>query len=814
MRNYIEITSLPIKRDFTDIFSPAAFLAARVEKQDESIELRIQNEKGKIHCYIGIDNYDRALQLSILLQELGCGFKPLSRSFGVEGIVLIRNAYENYNSIPNQNIGRSLIINELSTTNEKIKSLFYTLSKMEDGCGYSVFIKRTPKLDIRTTTYLKSIIEQNEITTSGLFSKLFYSTNLFEACIYVFSKEQKNYSFLKSELQFAFPGIKDICTTPISPKEIWNHLHAYRPPFACGSTQILYTFLLPEIQALTSLEGLNSIENGLSVNPDSLFPKQKNILPVGREYISLGYNKESKEQKLPLLYLRQHMFISGAPGTGKGNLIFSITEQLYGLHVPVLLIESAKQEQHHLRKKIPQLQVWRPKGGEYLLNPFSLPPGITMGDYKSSLIQMLRTCFKGGGSDSSLDELYATTLNICLSKYGFTETSTNTSPNITPFGLSEFIMEYIQLLEKNGYSDRVRNDMRTAGVTRLRNLFDINPDVFDTVNSVPVSELVNGYNLLQLNSLTTIESKQLFATILLISLGAWLRLKSNASNNLQLVVIMDESHNLLKGVDNNGTAYSFAEDFQNLLLEMRSIGVSFIIADQSASNIPKLISEACATKVFLGPSRFSGIEMFADDLKADEETLNNLYILKPGEGIWNTYGMSSGAFFKSPNIIEGYNVNKSYPVKNSYIDDHKVFFCQSFGECSQCYSRLNCNIQVKQKARRTSNALVSMYKQTLEKSLRERFLVSSPAIYNQMSKEDAEKRISLAKVSLDNVMGRIADSIINSPDNGNPYCCAIQFVRYFNREVTLPIIKQFFDHFICIVSSKLNNSSSNNHTTI
>lgn len=809
MSEYIEITSLPLSRITNETLAPAALLAARLAGSTESIELRIQIEKDCLHCYIGVNSILRASQLKMILADLGCGLKYVeNHPFNTKGIVMLRKVYENYNRIPDQNLGRSLIINELSTTKNKLKSLFYSLSKMPNGCGYSLLIKPITQLDIQTTTFLKEMIEKNTAVTNSLYFKLFNAPYLFQSCICIWGNSQEELSLLQSELQYAFTGVQSFSDTPINITipAIWKYLDSFNPPVSsCKSTAILSTFLFSEIQSCTSLDGLNEIPKGVAINRDSLFPKQRNLMFAGKRYISLGFNEEKIEQKIPLKILRQHMFIAGAPGTGKGNLIFSIAEQLYKLNVPVLLIESAKQEQHHLRKSIPDLRVWRPKGGEYLLNPFSLPPDITMGDYKSALLQMLRTCFKGGGSDSALDELYATTLNICLSKYGYTESSTNSSKGVLPFGLSEFIMEYIQLLEKNGYSDRARNDMRTAGVTRLRALFDQNPDVFDTVNSVPVSELANGYNLLQLNSLTTTEAKQLFSTILLISLGTWLRLNGRSSEELQLVIIMDESHNLLKGVKNNSdVTYSFAEDFQNLLLEMRSLGVSFIVADQSATNVPKIISEVCATKVFLGSSRFSGIDMYSQIFKADDQTLDNLYMLNAGEGIWNTYGMSSGAFFKSPNVIEKYHVNDSYIAKNPFTEQHSDFFCQTFSECKKCPSNSNCNLLSKQKARRLSGFLVSTRKVELETALKNIqiafFSINSKEPNEHLSTDEIERKKKKATTDLVIILSQIARDIVNSPDNGNPFCCAIQFSRHFNREMSIPLNNAYINKLLEFVN--------------
>lgn len=786
MSEYIEITSLPISRDASSLLSPVALLAARLTNTSNTIELRVQNEEDRIHCYVGIDSILLATQLKSILSDLDCGNKYVSRhEFSSHGTVMVRKIIETYNRVLNSSADRGMLIKEIFFTKHRMKALFSTLSKLPKGCGYSILVRRTSQQDV---TALKDMMNQTNTGSENLYAKLFQTLDLYQACICVFCDSYDNRLLLQSELQFALDGVQAITNNEIdiSAQNVWSYLEQYRPNIAaCKAPWILSSFLFSEINNCFDISCLNQVQRGIPTNKDSLFQKQLYRLNTKDRYISLGFNENGDEQKIPLKMLRQHMFISGAPGTGKGNLIFSLSNQLYNLKIPVLLIESAKQEQHHLRKTIPELRVWRPKAGEYLLNPFSLPPDITMGDYRSSLLQILKTCFKGGGSESALDELYATTLNRCLAKYGYTENSTNNSPGVIPFGLSEFIMEYIRLLETNGYSDKVRNDMRTAGVTRMRALFDQNPDVFDTVNSVPVSELANGFNLLQLNTLTTLESKQLFATILLISLGAWLRLNGKGSDELQLVVIMDESHNLLKGVKNSSDiTYSFSEDFQNLLLEMRSLGVSFIVADQSATNLPQMISEICATKVFLGASRFSGIDLYSDLFKADEHTLNNMYMLKAGEGIWNTYGMSSGAFFASPDIISSYHVNQSYPIMNDYISTQKDFFCKTFSECTHCPGKSTCNIQQKQQARRFTAILISNYRAQLQKSL----VFNVPKDTSQEQLLDYKNKY---KERINSLLYRIANDVVNSKNNGFAQCCVIQFVRQYNREATIPLAPDY-----------------------
>ena len=113
MSEYIEITSLPLNRTTNETLAPAALLAARLAGSTESIELRVQLEKDVLHCYVGVDSFLRASQLKTILTELNCGLKYVeNHSFNTKGIIMLRKVYENYNRIPDQNMGRSLIIND------------------------------------------------------------------------------------------------------------------------------------------------------------------------------------------------------------------------------------------------------------------------------------------------------------------------------------------------------------------------------------------------------------------------------------------------------------------------------------------------------------------------------------------------------------------------------------------------------------------------------------------------------------------------------------------------------------------------------
>ena len=83
------------------------------------------------------------------------------------------------------------------------------------------------------------------------------------------------------------------------------------------------------------------------------------------------------------------------------------------------------------------------------------------------------------------------------------------------------------------------------------------------------------------------------------------------------MILVDESHNLFAGAEG-----PFARDFQNLLLELRSVGVAFLLADQSLDALPRVVSDTPANKIFLSGARSSGILPYAGELGLDDAKLN------------------------------------------------------------------------------------------------------------------------------------------------------------------------------------------------
>ena len=159
-------------------------------------------------------------------------------------------------------------------------------------------------------------------------------------------------------------------------------------------------------------------------------------------------------------------------------------------------------------------------------------------------------------------------------------------------------------------------------------------------------------------------------------------------------------------------------------------------------------------------------------------------MFKAGEGIWNTYGMSSGAFFSSPGVIRDYHVNEPYPPSNNYISTRKDFFCHTFSECTLCPGKSTCNIKQKQLARRFTAILIDNYRVKLQNNLIFKIRDNMPEEAILEEKNKYVRRIN-------SLLYKIASDIVKSNKNEAAYCCVIQFIRHYNREATVPLTNDY-----------------------
>lgn len=759
MKEYIKVTHVPLLREGS---RPPASLC-EVLPAGGILHLRWAAEGGSVSCAVGLDA--TTLEQAKLRLELD-GFlaSPAGDAPAKETAcqILHRSVQQRYIS-GGAGPAQRVALPERMLTAGIFDAAFARLRRIK-GCAVHLLVRRCSGLNDTVQRQLQTRTWPAE----SLPCQLLTEGALFEAVVCISGDPS---GLLAAEVCTAFGGA---LTTENAKAPIDGRIFETAP---CPSgvvplyKPLCYAYLPYEAAALTSLTA-SAGQYGLPVNNDTL----PGLLPVTTKgELLLGQDCKGSPVWMPLRNLPLGTAILGTPGSGKGNLLVTLAMQLAKKKIPTLIIESAKEELHHLRKVGVDVNTYRPVEGEFLLDPFSLPPNVTLGQYRDALLQTLRAAFR---LDGPLEELFSAALDRTFAVHDFSENSKAGDPGTTPFGLNELMQAFNTELRERGYSPKTESDMRTAGLVRLNALFNQNRPIYDTVKSVPVSEFAKGFNLLQLSSLISVEGKQSFASLLLISLSLWARLNlcHTAGKRINLVIILDEAHNLLTGCRRTtGDEYSFAADFTNMILELRSLGVAIVIADQSAKNIPDVLYAVCAQKFFLGPNPGSGITDHSGEMKLDEAALSHQYLLGPGEGFYKAPEMPQSVFFSSLNLIDTLKIEEPCERRNAFLEQHPRFCIESYAECEVCPARGKCTLACKAAARAIAARLSASWKGRFIWALK-------------LPGRTPEEAAARSKALSDSLRRLLLDAREQSHgDRAIYFCAVICFFRSLNREAATPV---------------------------
>lgn len=757
MKEYIKVTHAPLLRELS---RPPASLC-EVLPAGGILHLRWAAEGGSVSCAVGLTTLEQAK----LRLELD-GFLTSAEAAPAKETacqILHRSVQQRYIS-GGAGPAQRMALPERMLPAGVFDAAFARLRRIK-GCAIHLLVRRCSGLNDTVQRQLQTRTWPAE----SLPCQLLTEGALFEAVVCISGDPS---GLLAAEVCTAFGGA---LTTENAKAPIDGRIFETAP---CPSgvvplyKPLCYAYLPYEAAALTSLTA-SAGQYGLPVNNDTL----PGLLPVTTKgELLLGQDCKGSPVWMPLRNLPLGTAILGTPGSGKGNLLVTLAMQLAKKKIPTLIIESAKEELHHLRKVGVDVNTYRPVEGEFLLDPFSLPPNVTLGQYRDALLQTLRAAFR---LDGPLEELFSAALDRTFAVHGFSEHSKAGDFGTTPFGLNELMQAFNTELRERGYSPKTESDMRTAGLVRLNALFNQNRPIYDTVKSIPVSEFAKGFNLFQLSSLTSIEGKQAFASLLLISISCWARLNltHTAGKRVSLVIILDEAHNLLTGCRRTtGDEYSsFAAGFTNLLLELRSVGVAIVIADQSTKNIPGVLYEICANKFYLGPNRGSGITDHAGEMKLDEAALSHQYLLGPGEGFYKAPEMPQSVFFSSLNLIDTLKIEEPCERRNAFLERNPRFCIESYAECESCPARGKCTLAGKAAARAIAARLSASWKG--------RFIWAL-----NLPGHTPEEAAARSKALSDSLRRLLLDAREQSHgDRAIYFCAVICFFRSLNREAATPV---------------------------
>lgn len=377
---------------------------------------------------------------------------------------------------------------------------------------------------------------------------------------------------------------------------------------------------------------------GLEGNPFSLIPELE-LLPEqltcgSAPGLVLGRSVFSARQVgLPLEQLLLHTAVMGKSGTGKTTLLKQLIAQLQRQGIPVLILEPVKREYRDLIAGLPGSKIFtveRPVT-PLLINPFYVPKGVPLGEYRSCLLSAFKAAFS---LPDPLPSLFEKAISEAYTLHGWTDSSRSTDPDVTLFDMADFVRVFKRIIARSGYSNEVKGNMMSGGAFRLQSLLDRCPRTFDTIHSTTVEELLSGCAVLEMGNLEP-EQKALVSALTLISILAWLKATRKSEHRLKNILLIDEAHALLDQgegatMEEKALNSTMTQLMINVITEIRAYGVGVIFSDQSPSRVGgRLLDNVDNLLSF----RLSGeeAEMLRAHIGADDSLCTVLPLLSAGE---------------------------------------------------------------------------------------------------------------------------------------------------------------------------------------
>lgn len=417
----------------------------------------------------------------------------------------------------------------------------------------------------------------------------------------------------------------------------------------------------------------------------------------------------------------KHMLVVGTPGSGKTTFSINLLLQFARKGIPFLAIEPTKSEYRAMIEAIPDLRIFTPGNNTvspYIINPFIPPKGIRIEQYIPSLASAFKAAFS---MPAPLDMIFLKAIRTCYIQYGWKDYSMIGDKDVQLFGLYEFILVFKKLMENTTYSKEVRGNIESAGLLRLSNLIEQNSNIYDTINTVPIEDLLTAPTVLELNSIDNVEQKSLIMALLLINICVYTKHNQAGDGELKNAILIDEAHVLLGGgtlgsrdgnADSQGTTIKALQD---MIAEIRSYGTGIIIADQSPTKVSREVVANTDIKVAFRLVQSVEKELIADSTNMDEEAQKNLSRLHPGEAYIYYSLLEAPQLVMTKDVfeMEGLHLNVSdneVAEKCTYWESHLKQLCP-YKECAYGEScNETCDFNLRSNAEYIANNAFSIYR--------------------------------------------------------------------------------------------------------
>lgn len=414
----------------------------------------------------------------------------------------------------------------------------------------------------------------------------------------------------------------------------------------------------------------------------------------------------------------KHALVVGTPGSGKTTFSVNLLLQLARKGIPFLAIEPTKSEYRAMIDTIPDIQIFTPGNNAvspFIINPFIPPRGIRLEQYTPSLASAFQAAFS---MQSPLDMFFLKTIQSCYTEYGWKDHSTCDDDDVTVFGLYEFVRVFMRLVDETEYDPKYKGTLQSAGVLRLTNLMEQNRNIYDTVNTIPVEDILSKPTVLELNSIENPEQKTLLMALLLINICTFIKHNHRDNGSLHNIILIDEAHVLFGSKDTGeGQADSVnttTRALQNMVAEIRSYGTGIIIADQAPTKVSREVVANTDIKVAFRLVEESERKLLCASVAMQESAAEQLSRLNVGEAFFYFSQLQEPQLIVTPDIREKEGIRLYVPdnevmQKSNYWDTRKKALIP-FNECRLADTcQEDCDFRVRSNAEFFAEKFVREY---------------------------------------------------------------------------------------------------------
>lgn len=391
--------------------------------------------------------------------------------------------------------------------------------------------------------------------------------------------------------------------------------------------------------------------------------------------------------------LTKHALIVGMPGTGKTTFSINMLMQFYKKGIPFLAIEPTKTEYRAMIDAIPELQIFTPGNNEvspFVLNPFLPPKGIRIEKFIPSLFSAFKAAFS---MPSPLDSLFQKAIQEAYTQYGWRDYSMLGDQGVTVFGLHEFIIVFKKLIKESNYGKEVKGNLESGGILRLSNLIEQNRNIFDTVNSIPVEDMLSKPTIIELNAIENTEQKALVMALVLINICSYIKNNQLGDGKVKNAILIDEAHVLLnqrsRNTENGADMQnSSIQSVENMIAEVRSYGTSVIIADQRPTAVGEAIVANTDVKIVFRLTENKERTIISDSTCMTENMKQQLAQLESGQAYVYYNKLKSPQLVQTPDIREQMGIRLS--VLDQEIKEKNIYWLYNklllnpYIECRNC----------------------------------------------------------------------------------------------------------------------------------